>query len=281
MKFTEWRSWSFTPMALVSLGSVGTSAHTLKVTFQGNEIIVYYDGAKVVDMFDTGFEGVPPFLSGGAGVHMYMEPAFVSTFDDFSVTPVRPAPVATNDAYTAVQNHTLIVPAPGVLTNDLPGPGQYLAAVLVSGSAHGSVTLNTNGGFTYTPATNYLGTDSFTYKDVDGVTNSATATVTLTVVTNNPPVVVNDSYDYWVNTTLTVGAPGILSNDSDPNGDPLTAAVASAPAHGSLTLNADGSFAYTPATNFAGADSFTYRAYDGSAYSSTGMVALNLALTTR
>ena len=56
----------------------------------------------------------------------------------------------------------------------------------------------------------------------------------------------------------------MLGNDTDPDGDTLTAAVVdSAPSHGTLTLNADGSFTYTPAANFNGTDSFTYRASDG------------------
>src|SRR5262249_55247264 len=62
-----------------------------------------------------------------------------------------------------------------------------------------------------------------------------------------------------------VAAPGVLGNDSDVDGDALRAALVSGPAHGALTLNADGSFTYTPAAGFRGTDSFTYRASDGSA----------------
>src|SRR5207302_1728495 len=63
--------------------------------------------------------------------------------------------------------------------------------------------------------------------------------------------------------TLTVAAPGVLANDTDPDGDALTAVLATSPAHGALTLNADGSFTYTPSAGFSGSDSFTYQAYDG------------------
>jgi len=56
----------------------------------------------------------------------------------------------------------------------------------------------------------------------------------------------------------------VLGNDTDADGDPLTAIVVSAPAHGALTLNANGGFSYTPAANYNGPDSFTYRANDGS-----------------
>ena len=62
---------------------------------------------------------------------------------------------------------------------------------------------------------------------------------------------------------LTVAAPGVLGNDADPDGNPLTATLVTGAGHGSLTLNANGSFTYTPAANFNGTDTFTYRASDG------------------
>jgi VCBS repeat-containing protein len=80
-------------------------------------------------------------------------------------------------------------------------------------------------------------------------------------VTNRAPVAAADTYSTAEDTTLTVTAPGVLGNDSDPDGNPLSAVPA--PSHGTLTLNANGSFTYTPALNFAGTDSFTYRASDG------------------
>ena len=70
------------------------------------------------------------------------------------------------------------------------------------------------------------------------------------------------------NTALTVAAPGVLGNDIDLNGNPLTAVLVTSPSHGSLSFLADGSFTYTPKTNFLGADTFTYYATDGT-YDST------------
>src|SRR5262249_5270316 len=69
---------------------------------------------------------------------------------------------------------------------------------------------------------------------------------------------------------------GVLANDSDPQGSPLTAALVTGPAHGSLTLNADGTFSYTPAANFVGTDSFTYRASNGQALSNVATVTLTV-----
>jgi subtilisin family serine protease len=81
---------------------------------------------------------------------------------------------------------------------------------------------------------------------------------------NRPPVAANDSYSTDKGTVLTVGPPGVLANDSDPDGDPITAVLGTGPANGTLTyLNADGSFQYTPKTGFSGTDTFTYTASDG------------------
>ena len=99
----------------------------------------------------------------------------------------------------------------------------------------------------------------------------ATVTSTVTPV-NDAPVAVADSYSTDEDTALTVAAPGVLANDTDVDGDPLTAVMVSDPAHGTLTLNADGSFVYTPAANYNGADSFTYKANDGTADSNVATV---------
>src|SRR5690606_41230992 len=77
----------------------------------------------------------------------------------------------------------------------------------------------------------------------------------------------------------TVPAPGVLANDTDPNGDPLTAQLVDGPANGTLVLNPDGSFTYTPDTGFSGTDSFTYQASDGSALSNVATVTIDVGLT--
>src|SRR5205823_6430639 len=81
-------------------------------------------------------------------------------------------PVAANDSYAARKNVPLSVAAPGVLSNDTDAGGFGLTAVLVSGPSHGTLTLNTDGSFTYTAATGYTGSDSFTYQDSGGGTFS-------------------------------------------------------------------------------------------------------------
>ena len=79
---------------------------------------------------------------------------------------------------------------------------------------------------------------------------------------NRAPTAVGDSYSTAEDTTLNVSAPGVLTNDSDQEGDTITAQVATGPSHGTLTLNSDGSFAYKPNADYNGPDSFTYKAKD-------------------
>ena len=89
-------------------------------------------------------------------------------------------------------------------------------------------------------------------------------TINVTVAgTNSAPVAADDSYTTDQGTTLTVAAPGVLANDTDADGDALTASLVSGPAHGQLTLNANGSFGYIPAAGYSGPDSFLYAASDG------------------
>jgi uncharacterized repeat protein (TIGR01451 family) len=199
----------------------------------------------------------------------------VSNVATVFLTVTDQAPVANNDSYAATENTSLTISAPGVLGNDTDPNGDALTAVLVSGPAHGTLTLSADGSFTYTPAPGYTGSDSFTYKANDGTLDSNVATVSLTV-SNSPPVASNDSYSGPSDATLTVIAPGVLANDSDVDGDSLSAVLVSGPAHGTLTLNADGSFSYRPAPGYFGSDSFTYKANDGTFDSNVATVSLTI-----
>ncbi|MEO5914296.1 MAG: cadherin-like domain-containing protein [Luteolibacter sp.] len=357
------------------------------------------------------------------------------TLDNVSVTgpPGVPntAPVAVADSYSTFQGTALVVASAGVLSNDTDAELSPLTAVLGTGPAHGTLTLNANGGFTYTPAGGYSGSDSFTYRANDGVLNSNLVTVSITVtpvsvgglangsfelgeaswtmtgnrlaydstapyvafngtkllilnagqttpdavvtqafattpgqayhltynqgflasngaeqklqvtvtgatpllsqtdsvfgnsagntqwtsrsynftadssvailtftdvsptglgidqlldnvsvsvvVPNTAPVAVADSYSANLNTALVINAAtGVLANDTDAQSDPLTAVQDSGPSHGTLTLNPNGSFTYTPTTTYTGPDSFTYHANDGTVGSNVVTVSLTV-----
>jgi len=193
-----------------------------------------------------------------------------------NVSGVSDAPIAASNNYSLAGNTSLSTPAPGVLSGDTDGDGDTLTALVVANPAHGTLTLQPNGSFTYTPTIGYAGTDSFTYRASDGQLTSNIATVTLTVIGVNPPAAVANSYQAYKNTPLTIAAPGLLANDSDPDGDALTAALVEGAAHGTVVVSGNGGFTYTPAANYVGADSFTYRAFDGYAHSNTVTVTLNV-----
>jgi hypothetical protein len=185
------------------------------------------------------------------------------------------APLASPDAYATDEDTQLIVnAASGVLANDdafIADPST--TAQWHSGPSHGTLNLAADGSFTYMPTANYNGSDSFAYQAVSGGTPSLPTTVSLTVnPQNDPPVATNDAYGVTAGQTLNVAAPGVLGNDSDIDGDTLSAVNHSALA--GLTPNADGSFSYNATT--AGEFSFTYQASDGVATSASATVTITV-----
>ena len=125
------------------------------------------------------------------------------------------------------------------------------------------MVLNSDGTFVYTPDTNFFGNDSFVYEVSDGNGGIAQATVNITVGSvNDGPVAADDTFVTTEDASLT---DSVLGNDSDTDGDTLTVNTTpvSDPANGTVVLNADGTFTYTPDANFFGSDSFVYEVTDG------------------
>ncbi|MFW9966331.1 MAG: tandem-95 repeat protein, partial [Candidatus Thorarchaeota archaeon] len=194
-----------------------------------------------------------------------------------TVNPVNDAPVGVNDSYTIDEDTPLILPAPGVLSNDYDVDGDTLTLEVLTVPAHGSGSIGLSGSFSYTPESNWYGTDSFTYRVFDGTEYSGIVTVAIIVnPVNDAPVGVNDSYTIDEDTPLILPAPGVLSNDYDVDGDTLTLEVLTVPAHGSGSIGLSGSFSYTPESNWYGTDSFTYRVYDGIEYSGVVIVTVTV-----
>jgi len=154
--------------------------------------------------------------------------------------------------------------------------GNPLTYNIVSGPSHGTLS-GSAPDLSYLPAANYYGADSFAFRANDGQEDSNIATVSITVHSvNDAPGATGEEYTLPAGGTLSVAAPGVLGNDSDIEGGALTAEPATGPAHGSLNLNADGSFTYTPAAGYSGPDSFTYNASDGELPSNTVAVSLTV-----
>ena len=194
-----------------------------------------------------------------------------------NVTNVQDAPNAVNDLANVNEDSGPNVI--NVLTNDTDADGDSLSVTGATSGAHGAVTFNASS-VSYTPNANYFGNDSFTYTIGDGHGGSDSATVYVTVSNvNDAPVATADGYAMNQDTVLNVAAPGVLGNDSDIDGDSLMSLLVSDVSNGTLVLNGNGSFTYTPNPGYAGIDSFTYKAHDGSAGSSVVTVTIQIADT--
>ncbi|MBD2041903.1 cadherin-like domain-containing protein [Microcoleus sp. FACHB-672] len=305
-----------------------------------------------------------------------------------TVNPVNDAPIAVDDSYSTNKNIPLTIAADtGILASDSDVENNPLTAVLITDTNNGTLSLNPNGSFTYTPNAGFVGNDSFTYQANDGLLNSNAVTVSITVdEANAVPVLArnagltlnegagvslssamlqttdadnlpaqliytvtasstngtlllngvattsftqadidnnrityahnggettSDSFTFTVadgaggslsNTfnitinpvnvapaanndslTLNENAPttaiNVLANDTDADGDTLVIASFTQPSNGTLLSNADGTFSYTPNSNFAGSDSFTYNISDGKGGTDIGIVTLTISPT--
>jgi hypothetical protein len=179
-----------------------------------------------------------------------------------NVRPVNDAPNAVNDATTTARNTAVTL---NVLANDSDPDGDDLvvSAYDAASGEGGTVSCTPAGACTYTPPTNFVGTDSFGYTASDGRGGTDAATVTVDVESvNGAPNVVNDTATTQRNTPVTLN---VLANDSDVDGDPLTVTAydAASGEGGTVSCTPAGACTYTPPTNFVGTDSFGYTASDG------------------
>jgi VCBS repeat-containing protein len=182
--------------------------------------------------------------------------------------PENAAPVAADDAYIVDEDTTLLILSGGVLGNDADADGDALGALLVTGPAHGTLTLNDDGSFSYTPDENFNGDDSFTYRANDGTADSNEATVTIAIASvNDAPVT---APDFNAASDDGVAATGnLLADDTDVDGDALSVGIGLVSlTYGDLTLEADGSYSYLVTDQSLGVgderiDTFIYAASDG------------------
>ncbi len=201
----------------------------------------------------------------------------ITVFTPFGVVPPNSRPVANDDSYSTAEDTPLNIASPGVLDNDNDPDGDPMTASPVNDPDHGVAVLATNGSFTYTPAADYSGPDTLSYVADDGQQSSTVTLVNIDVTpVNDAPVAGSDSYFTPIDTQLNVSAPGVLDNDSDADGDTLTATPVALPQHGSVNLDPDGSFVFTPAAGYYGPDAFTYRAEDASSQSLETVVSLTI-----
>lgn len=168
------------------------------------------------------------------------------------------APVATEDTASTERNTAIVI---NVLANDSDPDGDALSLGTVSQPSHGTASVTANS-VTYTPENGFTGVDSFTYTVQDARGANAVAPVTVTVVdtTNRQPVATDDNAETGNGAPVTIQ---VLSNDSDPDSDPLAIeSISQLPSNGTAVISGT-SIIYTPNPTFLGVDSFNYRIHDG------------------
>lgn len=276
----------------------------------GNDTLIGGDGADVInggsDIDTAVFSGQSTeyviersgdelHVTSGAGVTDILRNVEYLSFDDALVAasdigaPQPDPPQAVGDTASGVEDTALVIP---VLSNDL---GDAISVTSVTAGAIGSVSVNDDGTVTYLPAADANGTDSFTYTITDSAGRTSTASVSVAIAAvNDAPVAAADNFSAPADAVFT-STGSVLSNDSDVEGDPLRVIGAGAAsgypldvamasgsyaaktaAGGSVQINADGTFSYSPAAGFSGTDSFNYTISDGNGGQAAATVTLEV-----
>jgi Bacterial Ig domain len=227
--------------------------------------------------------GTPPDLTYLGASNYFGPDSFTFSVNDGSLTSavatvtilltnINDAPMAFDQSVTNGEDTSFTITLVG---SDEDGPEtNYVVLASPTNGTLSGVAPN----LTYRGASNYFGPDSFTFSVNDGSLTSAVATVSITVLAvNQPPVAKDDHYDLGGGATLDIPAPGVLSNDSDPEGGGLTAILVNGPLQGVVNLNPSGGFNYTPTNHFNGVDAFSYQVSDGQTNSGPATVSITVS----
>ncbi|MXV52617.1 tandem-95 repeat protein, partial [Pedobacter sp. HMF7647] len=168
---------------------------------------------------------------------------------------------ATPSTSTGNTSTTEDTPVPGDLKQNTNDPdGDPLTFTTDTPPTHGTVTIDPDGSYTYTPDPNYNGPDQFTYQVCDDHSACTTGTIVINVTPVNDPPIANNGTNRTNEDTPVTGT--LTPGNSDPDGDPLTYTTGSPPTHGTVDIHPDGSYTYTPDPNYHGPDEFTYNVCD-------------------
>lgn len=188
------------------------------------------------------------------------------------------APTSTNVAPKAIDDTVTLYANTAkqydVLNNDYDDDGDTLTISEKTQGKYGSVEI-INNQIKYTPNTDYVGSDRFTYTIKDGNGHTATATVTVDIestTANTAPIAVNDAIKTDVNTSITYD---VLANDSDDDGDSLIISGHTEPTSGTVTT-VNNKIVYTPTTNYTGSDTFEYSISDNHGHTATATVTITV-----
>ena len=188
---------------------------------------------------------------------------------EVTVLPVNDIPVANDDTAVTDEDNAVTI---NVLANDTDIDGDTLSVASASNPSHGKIIVNSDGTITYTPEANYNGADAFFYMMSDGNGGTDSAYVKINVKPVNDAPKANDS-SITANENTAVN--GTVTG-SDIDGDGLTFALVTAPSHGKVVLNSNGSYTYTPNTDYIGNDTFTFVSNDGAINSQEATVTITV-----
>lgn len=186
-----------------------------------------------------------------------------------NIKPPNQPPVANDETYTVYIGEPFYQ-GTSILNNDSDDNGFTLETLNTTTTQGVAVTISQTGFFNYTPPSGFEGQDTFTYTIKDDAGATDTGTVFLNVIDKNKPIAVEDNYQTLINTAFTsngtLGREKLTANDYTPNGQTYTytttAETKPTTAGGSVTINGDGSFTYTPPSGFTGVDTFNYTVHN-------------------
>ena len=193
------------------------------------------------------------------------------------------ASVAQDDSFAGDEDQTIIgnvlADNGNGIDSDPDGDAVSVVPDTIETAQGGTVVLNADGSFVYTPAQDFNGTDSFSYTLTDGYGGNDTALVTLIVNgVNDAPVGVDDAgFGTEVNQAVTIAAAALLANDSDVDGDVLSLVSVQDAVNGSVVLDGQGDVVFTPNAGYIGPASFTYTVEDSQGVSATATVDLTVS----
>ncbi|WP_156968254.1 Ig-like domain-containing protein, partial [Desulfobacter vibrioformis] len=201
----------------------GDAMTVVSVTNASNGTVFLNEDNTILYTPDRDFNGTDSFTYTVSDGNGGLNTAVVT----LSVNPVNDVPMAVDDIAVTDEDTPVII---DVLANDTDADGDSLGVQRVDNVSYGSVLINDDSSLTYTPASDFTGTDTFTYTVSDGNGGTDTATVTVTVnAVNYPPIAADDSAVTDEDHSVTIA---VLKNDSDPDGDTLSISSVGTPSHG-------------------------------------------------
>ncbi|MBR8830243.1 MAG: hypothetical protein N5P05_002904 [Chroococcopsis gigantea SAG 12.99] len=198
---------------------------------------------------------------------------------NLTVNAANSAPIAVDDIAITDQDKAITIAIASLLANDSDPEGDPISLLSITGGNNGTAVLDGNGNIIFTPNAGYAGLADFQYTIADS--KGATATATVAVTVNAPPIAVNDTLITDRNKALTIAIASLLANDSDPEGDPISLLSVAGGNGGTVVLDGNGNIIFTPTPNYAGDANFQYTIGDSNGATSTATVVVTVNAVNR